>query len=133
MHCAYNQAVKVAIGVDVGVVRAGDRRNCSCRRSKRIGRNGICVLILLGNCMQIKNSLTLYQLVGKGGVTCSLVSALLMSTHLQRCLRKERVAITARRIVPRIIRDLPIIVLSESVQSQQSYFAVLSSCHRYCL
>ncbi len=33
-------------------------------------------------------------------------------------LRKGRVVITARRIVPCIIRDLPIIVLNESVQLQ---------------
>jgi hypothetical protein len=58
MPCVYNQAVRVAIGVDVGVVRA-----------EEAGIEGIvvvegprgsdmmvsCVLIFLGNCIQIKD------------------------------------------------------------------------------
>jgi hypothetical protein len=50
-------------------------------------------------------------------------------THEPRdthCLRKERVAITAGRIVPCIIRDLFIIVVNESVQLQQRPYQLAS-------
>ena len=52
------------------------------------------------------------------GVTCGGGQCFTHEPRDTHCLRKERVAITARRIVPCIIRDLPIIVLNESVQLQ---------------
>lgn len=59
------------------------------------------------------------RLLLERGVTCGGGQCFTHEPRDTHCLRKERVAITARRIVPCIIRDLPIIVLNESVQLQQ--------------
>lgn len=73
--------------------------------------------------------------VGKGCVTCGGVSALLSEGHAL-LTQGTRSYHRARRIVPCIIRDLPIIVLNESVQIAtllvlQNIYHMKSAGHLY--